>query len=151
MLMKISISIHTFRVEGDSKVPSTGSPLPRFQSTPSVWKVTVTICALGLNALRFQSTPSVWKVTHISDSWASSVNISIHTFRVEGDYSLLIALPAAVISIHTFRVEGDLSLRLSKPVLSQFQSTPSVWKVTGGTYLCACCRYNFNPHLPCGR
>ena len=36
----------------------------------------------------------------------------------------------AEISIHTLRVEGDLILFILSLILSSFQSTPSVWRVT---------------------
>ena len=56
----------------------------------------------------FQSTPSVWKVT------GDDVNY----------------LNVAIISIHTFRVEGDATLVYIQQISQTFQSTPSVWKVT---------------------
>ena len=56
------ISIHTFRVEGDTVTIPDGYAKLKFQSTPSVWKVT----------------------TRTAESW-QMITISIHTFRVEGD------------------------------------------------------------------
>ena len=80
--------------------------------------------------------------------------ISIHTFRVEGDFNRTLSafypfefqstpsvwkvtpnkpsIPALSlpISIHTFRVEGD-TYEMQKLIdIEKFQSTPSVWKVT---------------------
>ena len=58
------ISIHTFRVEGDDFTESNLENYVKFQSTPSVWKVTM--CVRTANDLsQFQSTPSVWKVTRV--------------------------------------------------------------------------------------
>ena len=55
------------------------------------------------------------------------------------------------ISIHTFRVEGDVEIGVKHKALSKFQSTPSVWKVTNVRHNNAPLKFNFNPHLPCGR
>ena len=57
---------------------------------------------------QFQSTPSVWKATVCLPFGLYYVGISIHAFRVEGDYSYIdINSIAYNISIHAFRVEGD--------------------------------------------
>ena len=56
------ISIHTLRVEGDANGAVSGSNIPQFQSTPSVWRVTF-IVELFCTVNQFQSTPSVWRVT----------------------------------------------------------------------------------------
>ena len=103
-----SISIHTFRVEGDQKAYTYEEPVYEFQSTPSVWKVTENVLFFD-RWQKFQSTPSVWKVTANKSIVFSVIHISIHTFRVEGDQPKVLM----------FRQ------------LFQFQSTPSVWKVTG--------------------
>ena len=82
------------------------------------------------------------------------MDISIHAFRVEGDFSSIRkTIEDFIISIHAFRVEGDAILprfvprtsedfnprlpcgrRLNKIPKSlktwRFQSTPSVWKAT---------------------
>ena len=58
-------------------------------------------------------------------------NISIHTLRVEGDEGLIyISLCHTSISIHTLRVEGDVVQALAIILKQEFQSTPSVWRVT---------------------
>ena len=57
---------------------------------------------------KFQSTPSVWKATTCPRWRGTSMVISIHAFRVEGD------------DIHNEKL----------PESEQFQSTPSVWKAT---------------------
>ena len=55
------------------------------------------------------------------------------------------------ISIHTLRVEGDVCMGLSLVPITLFQSTPSVWRVTGEATLNQAYRIaNFNPHPPCG-
>ena len=82
-------------------------PTHLFQSTPSVWRVTMTVyisCCINVNFnphppcgglpnvilywlcnIRFQSTPSVWRVTSTIFPLISISKISIHTLRVEGD------------------------------------------------------------------
>ena len=166
-----SISIHSLRMEGDPvPVPAIqGSwyfnPLPpyggrhnvlrgiedriRFQSTPSVWRETVTEDDKPLSGA-FQSTPSVWRETIHEYSPEELEQISIHSLRMEGDgtqchmensvahfnplppyggrpcrfrFDLCIAL----ISIHSLRMEGD-----------------------SGRRLCSCQRCNFNPLPPYG-
>ena len=197
-ILRNRISIHTFRVEGDKKNPTTvdvntnfNPHLPcgrwhslsylylvqgKFQSTPSVWKVTIHLfrnttrviyfnphrpcgrwpkflCFFVVSTL-FQSTPSVWKVTRLKIWHIITYQISIHTFRVEGDHSnkiiynslhwfqstpsvwkvtdtlLFVVKIQVYISIHTFRVEGDIIFNFMKMYCPRFQSTPSVWKVT---------------------
>ena len=55
------------------------------------------------------------------------------------------------ISIHTFLAEGDVLSRFRWILSSQFQSTPSLRKVTYDRVTDADGTVNFNPHLPCGR
>ena len=56
------ISIHAFRVEGDTANPG----------------------GVG-HGWVFQSTPSVWKATFLNAGQLYGPKISIHAFRVEGD------------------------------------------------------------------
>ena len=79
----------------------------KFQSTPSVWRVTP-FCNVCEADEQFQSTPSVWRVTTSLSFVSSTGTISIHTLRMEGDEN----------------VGGWLA------VSYRFQSTPSVWRVT---------------------
>ena len=55
----------------------------------------------------FQSTPSVWKATANICMQKHGFTISIHAFRVEGDYAAGDYNDMAHISIHAFRAEGD--------------------------------------------
>ena len=59
---------------------------------------------------QFQSTPSVWRVTVATVTQDAQAHIiSIHTLRVEGDNKDLYDRGTVVkISIHTLRVEGDI-------------------------------------------
>ena len=85
IVRRLPISIHTLRVEGDSQRKKSLKSQEKFQSTPSVWRVTLPektinkIRAISIHTLRvegdkreitikrsiiiFQSTPSVWRVT----------------------------------------------------------------------------------------
>ena len=78
------ISIHTLRVEGDISCGISSKSTPKFQSTPSVWRV-----------------------TYLVNKFLAVYKISIHTLRVEGDVTAASGIAALQISIHTLRVEGD--------------------------------------------
>ena len=125
------ISIHSLRVEGDRGVNFARNRPKIFQSTPSVWRETLTAppvlrrgcyfnplppCGgrrtqsaecqtLGI----FQSTPSVWRETPHNNaiymrSWAGFQS----TPSVWRETLPTIALcPILSISIHSLRVEGD--------------------------------------------
>ena len=109
LIVSAEISIHTFRVEGDSEYP------PHY-------------CWISL----FQSTPSVWKVTLMPYGIYPFVPISIHTFRVEGDcHVIVIACGIAYFNPHLPCGRWQKSLRIQY-LWCRFQSTPSVWKVTFG-------------------
>ena len=103
-----SISIHTFRVEGDRYYKRVFA-FHGNNFNPHLPCGRWLICSSILNCLRrFQSTPSVWKVTFQSVSAVTIMHrISIHTFRVEGDFIINAGSNQSSISIHTFRVEGD--------------------------------------------
>ena len=123
-----------------------------FQSTPSVWRETYQIGAFFATPV-FQSTPSVWRETRTPEQLLKSLNISIHSLRVEGDemyrqsaaqqtlfqstpsvwretQTLWAALSTSSISIHSLRVEGDPRGRRRTSQRQKFQSTPSVWRET---------------------
>ena len=144
------ISIHTLRVEGDILHISPYRLSLSFQSTPSVWRVTISPIVKALTPLQFQSTPSVWRVT---------------AYTIYPTYG-------NIISIHTLRVEGDCIAQTRISFCRLFQSTPSVWRVTDYTdqlselhdisihtlrvegdsdyYTVRYDRFDFNPHPPCG-
>ena len=64
------------------------------------------VCAVN----RFQSTPSVWRVTSKRLVKKKLSDISIHTLRVEGDGVVDAEDLFNEISIHTLRVEGDFKI-----------------------------------------
>ena len=56
----------------------------------------------------FQSTPSAWRETCTFLYPPPPDVISIHSLRMEGDFTLLIWNICCIISIHSLRMEGDL-------------------------------------------
>ena len=63
-LIKLFISIHSLRVEGDTVASAKLKFKGVFQSTPSVWRETASISTLRYFP-EFQSTPSVWRETAV--------------------------------------------------------------------------------------
>ena len=57
-------------------------------------------------------------------------SISIHSLRVEGDFSYKGKSHVDGISIHSLRVEGDVQRKTLLCSGGVFQSTPSVWRET---------------------
>ena len=148
-----------------------------FQSTPSAWRETVSAKENQIFRV-FQSTPSAWRETHVLPQLKPllkhfnplpphggrrnrisiippSVDISIHSLRMEGDSAnILHDLFPAGISIHSLRMEGDFTFPADVPAdedfnplpphggrhvygdlgqeYQKFQSTPSAWRETAG-------------------
>ena len=82
--VKLFISIHALREEGDDKNKKCGIIQSKFLSTPSVRRATVF------------GPPCVFPVS-----------ISIHALREEGDFVVGKAPVFVIISIHALREEGD--------------------------------------------
>ena len=107
--VKLCISIHSLRMEGDSLSISSVSAVSTFQSTPSAWRETdantfAERSETHFNPLpphggrpliqlatqlkeEFQSTPSAWRETQRRRNQHKKLQISIHSLRMEGDYS----------------------------------------------------------------
>ena len=126
---RIGISIHSLRMEGDSiryavsLFPPYFNPLPPhggrrcspsafsstsvFQSTPSAWRETVSICAHGTH-VQFQSTPSAWRETSNNNNHNIEEN---HFNPLPPHGGRRTSFPQAGsgrgISIHSLRMEGD--------------------------------------------
>ena len=166
------ISIHSLRMEGDSKADSAAKQNQEFQSTPSVWRETISSCLVSV-CKSFQSTPSVWRETQGSDRDSKLGCISIHSLRMEGDLFMsrreyktinfnplppyggrLLAqlgdLLGVYISIHSLRMEGDWQRQLISSEGIPFQSTPSVWRETIGAVPTGSGATHFNPLPPYG-
>ena len=124
----------------------------QFQSTPSAWRET----QRGYNwnpEKIFQSTPSAWRETVTIPNTITSIGISIHSLRMEGDMRrcrrfqpgfhfnplpphggrpelTYTAVNTIYISIHSLRMEGDRRMNPQKFPPVTFQSTPSAWRET---------------------
>ena len=149
------ISIHTFLAEGDqdTKLRTTLSYI--FQSTPSSRKVTFLhrrwhslslisihtflaegdVATIGVSTVMtdvFQSTPSSRKVTnYLYRYFASWFYFNPHLPRGRWrSRSNARQRKQALISIHTFLAEGDFAMPTWTANRAEFQSTPSLRKVT---------------------
>ena len=143
-----------------------------FQSTPSAWRETDRFNGFFLGIPVFQSTPSAWRETKSAWDFSSSLAISIHSLRMEGDRNTSAAVRSAQYfnplpphgGRHHLTVQGT-DFRHFNPLpphggrlkpfefharQSAFQSTPSAWRKT----LCSCTYSfivrNFNPLPPHG-
>ena len=145
----------------------------KFQSTPSVWRVTLADGEVFCWLFNFNPHPPCggWLDNAVCSICGQS--ISIHTLRVEGDlhnrlFVLVIqnfnphppcggwpAIPEAAvtpdtISIHTLRVEGDSHLYQTQGTRpTNFNPHPPCggWLVAT---IIIIYKHNFNPHPPCG-
>ena len=146
--VRLIVSIHAFRGEGDARWPfGCGSPksfnprLPGGRRPPHHASA-----APGLDV-------SIHAFRGEGDSPAGSAlglrpSVSIHAFRGEGDRIHLRSIRAQTrVSIHAFRGEGDYtphSVTTTKGF--RFQSTPSGGKATPGTACRATVRANVSIH-----
>ena len=104
--LRIAISIHALREEGDPLPCCRGFMLPDFYPRPprggrrARWNPLVLIPV-------FLSTPSARRATAIDVSGQIGRQISIHALREEGDLSASYYYTFSKISIHALREEGD--------------------------------------------
>ena len=147
------ISIHSLRMEGDTRKIILHMINRTFQSTPSVWRETedkrrCTECVhISIHSLRmegdslsissvsavstFQSTPSVWRETSWGDGYDAASDISIHSLRMEGDCSRWLERAGMRLYFNPLPPYGGrLPAVVAVPEDSSFQSTPSVWRET---------------------
>ena len=106
--LRIAISIHALREEGDPLPCCRGFMLPDFYPRPprggrrARWNPLVLIPV-------FLSTPSARRATAIDVSGQIGRQISIHALREEGDLSASYYYTFSKISIHALREEGDMA------------------------------------------
>ena len=103
-----SISIHSLRVEGDAVVLLQFLVHVEFQSTPSVWRETMSSTLSDTKTIVFQSTPSVWRETALACYYAL--------------WMLFQSTPSVW--------RETLALQMDNIKTERFQSTPSVWRET---------------------
>ena len=105
------ISIHALREEGDPGCKMAAASSWAFLSTPSARRATMKWDGSN-NDYKFLSTPSARRATSSRDFLYSSMSISIHALREEGDLAAICSTaPRFTISIHALREEGDVTLR----------------------------------------
>ena len=80
----VTISIHALREEGDSRSNTRNTSSLRFLSTPSARRATSASLPCRSPA-RFLSTPSARRATYLLTVPPTSIKISIHALREEGD------------------------------------------------------------------
>ncbi len=101
------ISIHALREEGDPGCKMAAASSWAFLSTPSARRATMKWDGSN-NDYKFLSTPSARRATSSRDFLYSSMSISIHALREEGDLAAICSTaPRFTISIHALREEGD--------------------------------------------
>ena len=103
------ISIHSLRMEGDSKENIVSSPFRKFQSTPSAWRETLLLPFFLFSRSHFNPLPP-----HGGRPVLTSILRSNPAFQ---------STPSA------WR-ETSFSIKLSSDLI--FQSTPSAWRETDG-------------------
>ena len=103
-----TISIHSLRVEGDAVVLLQFLVHVEFQSTPSVWRETMSSTLSDTKTIVFQSTPSVWRETALACYYAL--------------WMLFQSTPSVW--------RETLALQMDNIKTERFQSTPSVWRET---------------------
>ena len=149
-MSRLFISIHTLRMEGDKdnfipwKLFSNFNPHPPYGG----WRITYVLASADV---RFQSTPSVWRVTlHSFGFWKNQLHFNPHppyggwqTAKTKTLQSILFQSTPSV-----WRV--TLSSDVPGTLPTQFQSTPSVWRVTNQWIRLPIDLLNFNPHPPYG-
>ena len=145
------ISIHSLRVEGDTFSNFLILIQLRFQSTPSVWRETMSSTLSDTKTIVFQSTPSVWRETVPFTTLASGAKNFNPLPPCGGRHPEQLDLEQEEkISIHSLRVEGDVPVVGILQFGLRFQSTPSVWRETSVLVFLRSYAGNFNPLPPCG-
>ena len=124
------ISIHTFLAEGDCIQYQIQSLISKFQSTPSLRKVTPHLPYLMYSQADFNPHLPCGRWRKLDYRIVSAIPISIHTFLAEGDFKVYKNDALLKISIHTFLAEGDYFIAPATGATYLFQSTPSLRKVT---------------------
>ena len=146
----LGISIHSLRMEGDTRRPYTRThrqdfnPLPPHGGRP-------THLRSAPRCKKFQSTPSAWRETSIVLFWVAVLwhfnPLPPHGGRL---HLVKVSLYGRLISIHSLRMEGDDYKWDNESRELTFQSTPSAWRETFGSlpFFISC--KNFNPLPPHG-
>ena len=166
------ISIHSLRMEGDSRhcacgrsqlhfnpLPPHGGRLPfsnrrftdsTFQSTPSAWRETVSLMDSARPSRDFNPLPPHGGRPVCMMLFTAKKRISIHSLRMEGDASSSDARSRCFISIHSLRMEGDL---VKKYNYSEYNISIHSLRMEGDfvtLFYFHLCTSHFNPLPPHG-
>ena len=125
--VRVAISIHALRVEGDRSARFSCAAHLHFYPRPPGGGRHVML-KTSHSAVKFLSTPSGWRATCDAQNITQRRQISIHALRVEGDIS-------------------DYGIILYKEV---FLSTPSGWRATLYDYTDPATGKHFYPRPPGG-
>ena len=140
------ISIHTLCEEGD-QVFVMVVWWERYFNPHPLWRGWRIISDFFIHAFGISIHTLCEEGDYLTNMFLKNNYISIHTLCEEGDIKILnICLGFDTISIHTLCEEGDKTNMFQKNANSQFQSTPSVKRVTSYTRQNYTADYYFNPH-----
>ena len=115
---------------GRPGIPAATAGVLLFQSTPSVGRATTRRRAAITDSVHFNPRPPWGGRPSPAAVRYSSVSISIHALRGEGDKIGREIGKYIGISIHALRGEGDVPIRRDCFIPLAFQSTPSVGRAT---------------------
>ena len=127
------ISIHSLRMEGDNSAVFRHAAQVIFQSTPSVWRETGLPCRRSLRPTHFNPLPP-----YGGRQIAPVSRCLFFHFNPLPPYGGRHIIPGTMINIFYFNplppYGGRRYAIVSGADSSSFQSTPSVWRETGGAY-----------------
>ena len=104
--------------------------LAQFQSTPSVWRETLSCANAPACVSHFNPLPPCGGRRRCACALVDLKAISIHSLRVEGDAPVFLRLPPRV-DFNPLPPCGGRQYFTIRPTCGQqFQSTPSVWRET---------------------
>ena len=128
-----TISIHALREEGDSTHPASSGRAGDFYPRPPRGGRRCSKRRSGVSET-FLSTPSARRATQQISDYVDWLDISIHALREEGDCADQHRFDHKGISIHALREEGDVLVLVTMSVSTEFLSTPSARRATGGLF-----------------
>ena len=134
--IRLHISIHALREEGDPLSKGVGSSTSEFLSTPSARRATIRNPGEEIIWSNFYPRPPRGgrQISQLSNR-KYSVFLSTPSAR-RATYTILWAYATLRISIHALREEGDLFFCFAAVVGGLFLSTPSARRATSGRRWC---------------
>ena len=119
---RLSISIHSLRMEGDVKIVPNSVAVENFNPLPPyggrlVRSVPPNVRKISIHSLRMEGDA-------LDVQLANTIVISIHSLRMEGDVKAGVLVVDFLISIHSLRMEGDFTISSVWSVLRNFNPLP---------------------------